>query len=318
MELPFPEAEAPVAAAGSPRARAAPAGKRTLGKAMRRRVPATAFLAIVILLLAALGAAAGWIWSQRTAVPGVDTKREELVARQGDLRREGLALLSQGNVEGAYEKFTELRRIAPSSPGVAKVMAQLDQIRGEQASVQQRTREAQEKLERRTEALRGEAVLESDSGLRGGVQPRSQIHRCGQLPPDEPGTARPPADARSGPARRDARRAGARARRSGRSHARRRIRGRPDRRRPDGPARRREDRARDSLRGSRRLPPARSPRREPRQGDPIGQARAGDLRGRRRNEDHRAEIVRPGVPVRRRRTESASVSIVPRRSSRSR
>lgn len=147
MELPFPDAEAPVAAAGSPRASAAPAGERTLGKAMRRRVPATAFLAIVILLLAALGAAAGWIWSQRTAVPVVDTKREALVARQGDLRREGLALLSQGNVEGAYEKFTELRRIAPSSPGVAKVMAQLDQIRGEQASVQQRTREAQEKLE---------------------------------------------------------------------------------------------------------------------------------------------------------------------------
>ena len=147
MELPFPDAGVPSAAAAeAPRAARTQPGEGILPKAMRRRVPAAVFFGIVVLLLAGIGLAAGWIWSQRTPVPAVDTKREDLVARQSDLRREGQALLSQGNVEGAYAKYAELQRIAPSSPGVAKVLGQLEQIRGEQASTQQRILEAQEKL----------------------------------------------------------------------------------------------------------------------------------------------------------------------------
>ncbi len=144
MELPFPEADA--AASSRPKTAPAPGEETALRRAMRRRVPSAAFLSIILLLLAGVGIAAGWIWSQRTAVPAVDTQREDLVSRQAELRRDGLALLERGNVEGAYAKFTELRRIAPSSPGVAKIIAQLEQIRGERATLQEQTRQAQEKL----------------------------------------------------------------------------------------------------------------------------------------------------------------------------
>jgi predicted Ser/Thr protein kinase len=147
MELPFPEAAgAAGAAAGAPGAARTSPGEGTLRKAMRRRIPPVLFFAVIVALLAGVGVAAGWIWSQRTPVPVVDQKREGLVARQSQLRREGHALLGQGNVEGAYAKFSELQRLAPSSPGVAKILGQLEQIRGEQVSTQQRIRESQEKL----------------------------------------------------------------------------------------------------------------------------------------------------------------------------
>ncbi|HEU5162965.1 MAG TPA: serine/threonine-protein kinase, partial [Thermoanaerobaculia bacterium] len=139
MDLPFPDAApAAGAAATAPPTRV---GEGTLRKAMKRRIPTAMFIAVTILLLAGVAAAAGWIWSQRTAVPAVDEKREDLVAKQSQLRREGQALLAQGNVEAAYTKFAELQRIAPNSPGVAKMMAQLEQIRGEKAVSQQRIRQ---------------------------------------------------------------------------------------------------------------------------------------------------------------------------------
>ena len=143
MDLPFPDAPNAAVAATAP---SVLAGEGTLRKAMKRRIPTAAFVGVIILLLAGVAAAAGWIWSQRTAVPVVDEKREDLVAKQSQLRREGQALLDQGNVEGAYAKFAELQRIAPSSPGVAKIMGQLEQIRGEKAVSQQRIQQAQEKL----------------------------------------------------------------------------------------------------------------------------------------------------------------------------
>jgi serine/threonine-protein kinase len=139
MELPFPEAAAPAA-----RARDFEGTK--IGRAMKKRIPPALFVATIILLVVGLAAAAGWIWSQRTAVPQIDTKREDMVARQAELRRQGQELLQQGNVEGAYRKFVELQRLAPNSPGVSKTLQQLEQIRGEQATLQERRRQAQEKF----------------------------------------------------------------------------------------------------------------------------------------------------------------------------
>ncbi|HEY0593843.1 MAG TPA: protein kinase, partial [Thermoanaerobaculia bacterium] len=140
MELPFPEAAAP------------PAGAKgdfegtKIGRAMKKRIPPAMFVAVIILLVLGLAGAAGWIWSQRTTVPQIDTKREDMVARQAELRRQGQELLRQGNVEGAYRKFVELQRLAPNSPGVSRSLQQLEQIRGEQASLQERRRQAQEKF----------------------------------------------------------------------------------------------------------------------------------------------------------------------------
>jgi tetratricopeptide (TPR) repeat protein len=142
MELPFPDAAA-VPAAQAPRR---PTSETRLRQTMKRRIPPVAFLGIIVALLLGVGGVAGWIWSQRTAVPQTDVRREQVVARQSELRREGQELLARGNVEGAYSKFVELQKLAPASPGVAKMIAQLEQIRGEQATNQQRIREAQEKL----------------------------------------------------------------------------------------------------------------------------------------------------------------------------
>ncbi|MGH9458850.1 MAG: protein kinase domain-containing protein [Thermoanaerobaculia bacterium] len=143
MEMPFPDAAAA----------AAPAGARkktldeTLRRTMKRRIPAPVFIAVTVVLLAAFGATAGWIWSRRVPVPSVDTAQEARVARERALRVEAANLLEQGNVEGAYQKLLELRRLAPDSPEVARMIQQLEQIRGEQATVQQRIQQARAKFE---------------------------------------------------------------------------------------------------------------------------------------------------------------------------
>lgn len=145
MEFPFPEAQP------APGASAAGSRKKTSDSALRRTiskpVPKPAFFGTIAALALLLLIAGGWIWAQRVEVPEVDTSREALVARQRELRTDGMRLLQQGNVEGAYQRFSALQKIAPESPQVAEMVARLDQIRGEQAGVQMRGEQSLAKLE---------------------------------------------------------------------------------------------------------------------------------------------------------------------------
>lgn len=145
LETPFPDAGAAGAGAGGAPAKVK--RETRFDQAMKRRIHPAAFFAIVVLLLAAVAGAGAWIWSQRVEVPRVDAEREAMVLRQRQLRTEGRQLLEQGNVEGAYQRFRELQRLAPGSPEVTAMLARLETIRGERESVQQRRAASLLKLE---------------------------------------------------------------------------------------------------------------------------------------------------------------------------
>ncbi|HUP63773.1 MAG TPA: protein kinase [Thermoanaerobaculia bacterium] len=142
IENPFPDADAP------PRSQETATPTRTGSitfvppASLRKKVSAPLFIGIVGLMLLGLIGVAGWIWSQRSSVPPVDTRREALVNQQRELRTEGMALLQQGNVEGAYQKFAALRKIAPASPGVSEMLSRLEQVRGQQEVEAQQKEEA--------------------------------------------------------------------------------------------------------------------------------------------------------------------------------
>ena len=142
IENPFPDADTP------PRSQETATPTRTGSitfvppASLKKKISAPVFIGIVGLMLLGLIAVGGWIWSQRSPVPQVDTRREALVLQQRELRSEGMALLQQGNVEGAYQKFAALKRIAPASPGVSEMLSRLEQVRGQQEVEAQQKEEA--------------------------------------------------------------------------------------------------------------------------------------------------------------------------------
>lgn len=162
MEIPFPEANDPIPASGGPltadatprvvrpfpgAARARTDWRKIATTAAQARVAPVLFWGIVIALVAAVGAYAAAVWSQRAEVPAVDVGRENLIAKQRQLRLEGAEMIKQGNVEGAYRKYRALQELAPSSPFVNGVVGRLEQIRTQQVVSQQRIIDAKTKFE---------------------------------------------------------------------------------------------------------------------------------------------------------------------------
>src|SRR5207253_3747513 len=117
-------AKAPAAPAAPKRAKAA-AGPSPL----RRPIPAALFLAVVFLLIAGLAAAVATIRAKQPAPRVVDTRAEAKRARERELRQQANTLLRQGNVDGAYQKYEELSRLAPNSPAVSSLLQRLSTIR---------------------------------------------------------------------------------------------------------------------------------------------------------------------------------------------
>lgn len=113
----------------------------------KTRIAPVIFFSVLVVLVATLLMASFAIWQQRVPVPGRDTVRETAVARQRALRLEGARLLAAGDVDGAHAKYAELLKLAPKSPAMAQIMAQVEQLRLEQMTGKQRLVEAQTALE---------------------------------------------------------------------------------------------------------------------------------------------------------------------------
>ena len=126
-------AAARVAAPAKPRVAVGDRMRRTLSDVRayplwRQPVPMPMF---VILLIMAVGAVIVPIVSirrQTPAVPRVDHQAAAKTDRERRLRTDGNRLLAQGNVQGAYEKFDQLRKMAPGSPAVAIMVQKLGAI----------------------------------------------------------------------------------------------------------------------------------------------------------------------------------------------
>lgn len=91
----------------------------------QRRIPPAIFLAIVIVLISGFVGAIASIQSRKQVVPTVDLKAEARHEHERKLRTEANDLLHQGNVAGAYAKYMELQKLAPSSPAINTLVQKL-------------------------------------------------------------------------------------------------------------------------------------------------------------------------------------------------
>jgi serine/threonine protein kinase len=159
IEMPFPEAmfdtgpqsevglssPGPAMAAESPSAPAPAIGRRSRAHVAqqlrqtltnvraypgwRKRIPMAAVWAVVGLLVIGLLAAVLTIKRQQASIPIVDKQAEARRFRERQLRMEGDALLKQGNIAAAHEKYEQLGRLAPKSPAVTLMLEKLSAIR---------------------------------------------------------------------------------------------------------------------------------------------------------------------------------------------
>ena len=95
----------------------------------QRRIPPAIFLAVVAVLIVGLLVAIAAIQSRRPDIPNVDRAAEARHEKERQLRAAGNDLLSKGNVDGAYDKFAELHKLAPNSPAINTLMQKLSAIR---------------------------------------------------------------------------------------------------------------------------------------------------------------------------------------------
>jgi serine/threonine protein kinase/tetratricopeptide (TPR) repeat protein len=173
IEVPFPDAGAPPPAAPqpldtNPQPRPAPAAataapgvpivdrlSETISKVRKHpmwslRLPPAVFFAIigVLFLLAAVPAAV--IWQRRQhfeKLPARDKTAEARTVRERQLRMEIDTLIHQGRVTDAYQKLTELKKLAPNSQYVTKMMQTLSMTMQEQATTRQKLGLAKQKLD---------------------------------------------------------------------------------------------------------------------------------------------------------------------------
>lgn len=165
VEVPYPEADsaglstrpaaagAAAAKAGSSTARRAQLRKQlneTFSRvrqspAWRVKISPIAFAAVVGILVLGLAGAVLAIQKQKPKVPKVDSRVEQRLARERRLREEGNALLRQGKVREAYEKFDELSKLAPNSPAIADIVQKLETMRQNEEVTKQQLAAAKQK-----------------------------------------------------------------------------------------------------------------------------------------------------------------------------
>jgi serine/threonine protein kinase len=166
LEIPFPEAAAMADMAEGRRSTADRKGRPTTGSFSRPRgarlrdrfdetaghwmwgrpLPAALFFTIIGIAMLFVVFAVGSVIRQRPTVRPVDARAEYLRNQQRRVRMEANRLLQSGNVDGAYQKFQELSRIAPASPYVAGMLQQLGAIKLQEVSVKERLTQSKDKF----------------------------------------------------------------------------------------------------------------------------------------------------------------------------
>jgi serine/threonine protein kinase len=111
----------------------------------RKRVSPYAFAAIVSILVIGLAGAVLAIQKQKPKVPKVDSRVEQRLAKERRLREEGNALLREGKIKEAHEKFEELSRLAPNSPAIADIVQKLETMREREELSKQQLATAKQK-----------------------------------------------------------------------------------------------------------------------------------------------------------------------------
>lgn len=152
IEVPFPDADrssgsyprSDTAVRAAARSGAVPFVR--LPPIARKRISPAIFFGVIVFLLVGLSAVSLTMWNSRVSIPNIDLKQEELVQRQRTLREEGTELLRTGNVEGSYQKFIELQKIAPNSAAVADTIKKIELIRFERLGYQQRLERSKQTL----------------------------------------------------------------------------------------------------------------------------------------------------------------------------
>jgi len=127
----------------TPKAPSAPVLKPLLTK----RVEPILFIAIPCILLAILGIALVVMNAKKVKVPAVDTKAEAKVAKERKLREEGNRFLREGRATDAYDRYSQLLKLAPHSPAVTGIVQKLSQIRQQDEAGKQQLAEGQQKFE---------------------------------------------------------------------------------------------------------------------------------------------------------------------------
>jgi len=127
----------------TPKAPSAPILKPLLTK----RVEPILFITIPCILLAILGIVLVVMNAKKVKVPPVDTKAEAKVAKERKLREEGNRFVKQGDVTDAYDRYTQLLKIAPHSPAITAIVQKLSQMRQQDEAGKQQLAEGQQKFE---------------------------------------------------------------------------------------------------------------------------------------------------------------------------
>lgn len=150
MEIPFPEAVSaeaaqeivpkvdtnPIARATAPGPTAAATVKRSRAAGVpvwkapiwKVRVDPIIVVAVAGVLLAALAALMLVLRDKQVVVPVVDTRAEALVAKERRLRTEGNRLLRDGRVNDAFDRYSQLLKLAPHSPAITALMLKLSLV----------------------------------------------------------------------------------------------------------------------------------------------------------------------------------------------
>jgi serine/threonine protein kinase len=169
MEIPFPDAEHGTTvespqpldtnpAAGSGR-QAVPSSAVKPAKApkkpsapilkplLTKRIEPILFIAIPCVLLLILGIALVVMNAKKVKVPAVDTRAEAKVAKERKLREEGNRFLRDGRVTDAYERYSQLLKLAPHSPAITATAQKLSQIRQQDEAGRQQLADGQQKFD---------------------------------------------------------------------------------------------------------------------------------------------------------------------------
>jgi serine/threonine protein kinase len=170
IEIPFPDADAPPPPPATPMhtvavnrtapAQAVPAQAKRRPSAMQktlsnvranplwyRSIPPAIFFGIIALLLAAFLGALTMVKKGTLVTPKVDTALETKVHRERALRVAANEALRTGRVNDAYDRLSELQKLAPRSPFAGRLLDRLSLLRHQDELSKQQLSLAKQKFD---------------------------------------------------------------------------------------------------------------------------------------------------------------------------